>query len=36
MNLSKLQMFDPSWAMWLANGIVLIAGIHILWRVLKR
>jgi lipopolysaccharide export system permease protein len=35
MNLSKLQMVDPSWAMWLANGIVLIVGVHILWRVLK-
>ncbi len=35
MNLSKTETVAPAWAMWIANGILLVAGIVVLHKVLK-
>ena len=35
MNLSKTETVAPTWAMWIANGILLVAGIVVLHKVFK-
>jgi lipopolysaccharide export system permease protein len=35
MNLSKTSTVDPAWAMWVSNGLLLIAGLVVLRKVLK-
>ncbi len=34
-NLCKTGQADPSWAMWIGNAVLLVAGLHVLRKVLK-
>jgi len=35
MNLSRMGSIDPAWGMWVANGVLMLAGLYFLRRVLK-